>query len=310
MQAPLKVALVGVGKIARDQHIPVIRASDQFELAYLVSTRPQPEFGVPVHASLKEALNAGGHIDAVTICTPPSVRTEVAEMAFEAGCAVMLEKPPATDVATALRIEEAARQAGCVAYASWHSRFAPMVDEAAAWAHQRDIVSGRIVWHEDVRKWHPGQAWLWEDGGFGVFDPGINALSILSRLLPGSYEVQRATYQVPENSRTPIAVDMMLHTGTASIDVSFDFRGEQEETWTLDLEDEVGTTLALSQGGAVLSLNGGPERSGHQLEYERLYSHFAGLIASGKTDFDLTPLRIAEKANGLAIRQAVEPIFN
>ena len=115
---------------------------------------------------------------------------------------------------------------------------------------------------------------------------------------------------MPENSRTPIAVDMMLHTGTASIDVSFDFRGEQEETWTLDLEDEVGTTLALSQGGAVLSLNGGPERSGHQLEYERLYSHFAGLIASSKTDFDLTPLRIAEKANGLAIRQAVEPIFN
>ena len=44
--------------------------------------------------------------------------------------------------------------------------------------------SGRIIWKEDVHHWHPGQRWIWEPGGFGVFDPGINALSVLTEILP------------------------------------------------------------------------------------------------------------------------------
>ena len=35
--APLRVALAGVGKIARDQHLPVIAASPDFTLAAAVS---------------------------------------------------------------------------------------------------------------------------------------------------------------------------------------------------------------------------------------------------------------------------------
>jgi D-galactose 1-dehydrogenase/L-arabinose 1- dehydrogenase len=42
----------------------------------------------------------------------------------------------------------------------------------------------QLIWREDVRVWHPGQDWLLAAGGFGVFDPAINALSILTRVLP------------------------------------------------------------------------------------------------------------------------------
>ena len=42
----------------------------------------------------------------------------------------------------------------------------------------------KVTWKEDVRKWHPGQEWIWQPGGFGVFDPGINALSIVTKILP------------------------------------------------------------------------------------------------------------------------------
>ena len=41
-----------------------------------------------------------------------------------------------------------------------------------------------VTWKEDVRHWHPGQQWIWEAGGFGVFDPGINALSIVTKIMP------------------------------------------------------------------------------------------------------------------------------
>ena len=43
---------------------------------------------------------------------------------------------------------------------------------------ERTIRTLTVAWKEDVRIWHPGQAWIWKAGGLGVFDPGINALSI------------------------------------------------------------------------------------------------------------------------------------
>ena len=59
-----------------------------------------------------------------------------------------------------------------------------MVSDARAWLKGRTVTSGRISWRESARKWHPGQRWLWEAGGLGVFDPAINAFSILTALLP------------------------------------------------------------------------------------------------------------------------------
>ena len=56
-----------------------------------------------------------------------------------------------------------------------------------------------ILWHEDVHKWHPGQQWIWEPGGFGVFDPGINAFSIATKIFPGGLFVQSRR---PERSPT------------------------------------------------------------------------------------------------------------
>ena len=41
-------AIIGLGKISQDQHVPVIGASDAFELAAIVSTRGMGHGGVPV----------------------------------------------------------------------------------------------------------------------------------------------------------------------------------------------------------------------------------------------------------------------
>src|SRR5690606_10671828 len=43
-----KIAVIGVGKIAQDQHLPVIDASPDFELAATVSTRGIGHGDVPV----------------------------------------------------------------------------------------------------------------------------------------------------------------------------------------------------------------------------------------------------------------------
>ncbi len=92
--AGIRLGLVGVGKIARDQHLPAIAADPRFELVATASHDGAIE-GVAAHRSVA-ALIAGGHaLDAVSICTPPAGRHALAAAAIEAGLHVMLEKPPA-----------------------------------------------------------------------------------------------------------------------------------------------------------------------------------------------------------------------
>src|SRR3546814_4182786 len=88
----------------------------------------------------------------------------------------MLEKPPGATLSEVHALEALARKQGRTLFATWHSREAAAVEPARALLATRKIRSVRVEWKEDVRHWHPGQAWIWEPGGLGVFDPGINAL--------------------------------------------------------------------------------------------------------------------------------------
>ncbi len=187
----IKTAIVGLGKIARDQHIPSIAASDAFELVAVASPHSTLD-GVPCFQNIEELLKAVPDVAAVALCTTPQVRYELARRALEQGCHVLLEKPPGATISEVQALVELAEQKGVTLFASWHSRFASAVEPARAWLATRKISSVSVMWKEDVRVWHPGQNWIWKGGGLGVFDPGINALSILTRILPGAPDVARS----------------------------------------------------------------------------------------------------------------------
>ena len=88
-----KLALVGIGKIARDQHIPAITANPDFELVATASRNASVE-GIAAYPDLATLLGAESDIDCVSLCTPPMARYADARIGLEAGCHVMLEKPP------------------------------------------------------------------------------------------------------------------------------------------------------------------------------------------------------------------------
>src|SRR3954470_17770620 len=126
---PLRVAIVGFGKIARDQHVPAIAATDGVELV-AVASRNASHPGVPHAATLDELLRDGPPIDGVGLCTPPQVRRAQAAMALSAGKHVMLEKPPGATIAEITPLVTAAGAAQRTLFATWHSRFAPAVEPA------------------------------------------------------------------------------------------------------------------------------------------------------------------------------------
>ena len=53
----IKIAIVGLGKIARDQHIPALAANEQFELIAVASPHSRLQ-GLPHYADLAALLRA------------------------------------------------------------------------------------------------------------------------------------------------------------------------------------------------------------------------------------------------------------
>jgi predicted dehydrogenase len=293
---PLKIGLIGLGKIAIDQHIPAIRANENLELVAGCSPRARPE-GIRAYATATEMLQAHPDIEAVAICTPPQVRHAIAKEAIDAGKHVFLEKPPAATLGEAEAIKRLAEAKGITLLASWHSRFAPAVETARDWIAQRTLKNMHIAWKENVRQWHPGQTWLFAPGGMGVFDPGINSLSILTRILGGTVIVQKADLHIPGNCDAPIQVEMDLVTDTGvHIRADYDFLQENLQTWSIFAESVKGEKLALHMGGTTLEIDGKEVMREKEAEYPGLYAHFHDLVRSGKSDADFSPLRIVADA--------------
>lgn len=288
MTNPIRIGIVGVGKIAVDQHLPAIAASDAFRLTAAASRNARVE-GVGNHATIEELL-AADEVDAVALCQPPQARYPAARAAIAAGKHVLLEKPPGATLAEVEQLRELAAEAGVTLFASWHARFAPGVEPARRWLEGRRVAAVRIDWREDIRHWHPGQDWILSAGGLGVFDPGINALSIATAILP-PFHLRGAKLDFPEGRQGPIAAELDYGTDAgAAIAVGLDFLQTGPQTWDIMVETD-GGTLLLSGGGSKLTVDGVAQPVPGLGEYPVLYKHFAKLIRAGASDVDVAPLR-------------------
>lgn len=303
---PIRLAIVGLGKIARDQHVPAIAATPGIELVAIASRNASLD-GIAHYATLDELLARAPEIDAVALCTPPQPRRSQAMAALAAGKHVLLEKPPGATVSEITPLLACAREQGRALFATWHSRFAPAVAPARAFLARHQPRAVTVTWQEDVRIWHPGQNWIFEPGGLGVFDPGINALSILTAILSEPVFVTGAELAFPANRQAPIAAELTL-AGVSGLPIhaAFDFRQTGQQTWSIHIETEAGT-LQLGSGGARLShgdrvLIDEPER-----EYPEIYRRFVELIGDGRSDVDLAPLSLVADAFLLGHRRIVEP---
>ena len=273
----INIALVGVGKIAQDQHIPAIRNSENWTLAATVS-RNHTVSGVEQFTDFHDFLTMRDDVRVVSLCMPPQVRFEYARAAI---------------------------------FATWHSRFAPMVPKAKAWLANKTVQSIRIEWKEDVHRWHPGQDWIWEAGGMGVFDPGINALSILTEIIPDAMHLRAANLDIPTNKTSPIAAQLKFHhPHTNDVRADFDWRQTGDQIWTITVRTDAGT-CHLFDGGAGLSINDVHQTGGDVPlggEYPRLYRYFNDLLQTGQSELDLRPLTHVADAFMLANRTMVDPV--
>lgn len=294
------IAIVGIGKITEDQHLPVIAKNPRFRLAALVSQRGVARPGVPTFPTLTDLIRSGTAFDAVAICTPPDARHAIARAALDAGKHLLLEKPTTATTAEAADLASHAGANGRVVFATWHSQHNSAVEEARRLLAGQRIAKLHVEWKEDVKRWHPGQEWIWTPGGFGVFDPGINALSILTRILPQAIFVTAAELITPANRETPIAAKVTFRspgaTENAPLTMELDWRQTGPQSWNIDIETAAGMKLALREGGSKLAVDGKSSVAQPMQEYERIYERFAELLDRGESDFDPAPLQLVADA--------------
>lgn len=242
-----KLAIVGVGKIVRDQHLPAIAGNPDFELICTASRHGTVD-GVASYGTIEAMLEAVPAIDAVSLCMPPQYRYEAAYAALNAGKHVFLEKAARRHSFGSAGSRAACGFKGPVAVCK-------LAFALCAGGRGCEGVSGldedrqrSCHLEEDVRHWHPNQAWIWQAGGLGVFDPGINALSIITHILPHALFLTKATLEFPENRDAPIAADLHFSDVTQTpVHAEFDWRQTGKQSWDIVAETAAGR-MVLSEG--------------------------------------------------------------
>jgi predicted dehydrogenase len=303
--APLiNIGLVGLGKIARDQHVPALAANSTFRL--LAGASPRSKLaGLTCYPTIQALLTEVPAITAVALCTSPQARFEAAAYALEHGRHVLLEKPPGITISEVIALSRVAERQGVTLFASWHSRYGRAVETAKSWLAGKTLRGVTVHWKENVREWHPGQAWIWLAGGLGVFDPGINALSILTRILPGTLRLKDAELSYPSNCETPIAAHMALDSNGTAVRMELDFLHTGTPSWNIHVDTD-GGELGLLAGGSIMEVDGRAFDTPAIAEYPALYAHFADLVHNGASDVDLSPLQLVADAFLCGRRTTVE----
>lgn len=285
----LKLGLVGVGEIARKQHLPVIAAHPDVTLVAAASHAGGAP-GVPNFRDVGAMIDAVPEVEAVVLCVPPAARYAAAREAIARRRHVFLEKPPGTSVAEVRDLAQQAAAAGVTLFASWHSRYAPAVEEVRRRLGETTLRRVHVPWKEDARVYHPGQEWIWQPGGFGVFDPGINAFSVLTHVLPRPFRLVRSVLSYPENRGQPVLAELeYVDDDGVAISCDWSFDHPDPQYCEMVFETAAGT-LVMGRLGETLTVDGRTVVDEPEREYATLYDIFVRLVRERASDVDLRPL--------------------
>src|SRR5258707_1190206 len=124
-----RLGIIGLGKIAQDQHLPCVAKNKDFELVAVVSSRG-PYKHVPSFKTPAEMFASGIKLDAVSLCRPPEPRFAIAREAIDAGLHLLLEKPPTPTMGELAALKEYGAARKRILFTTWHSQYNAAVDEA------------------------------------------------------------------------------------------------------------------------------------------------------------------------------------
>ncbi|NVP58426.1 Gfo/Idh/MocA family protein [Mycoplana rhizolycopersici] len=142
MTGSIGVAVIGAGAIGRT-HIDTLTRMEGLHLAAIIDPAPSgaalaQSLGVPCLPDTATLIESG-IADAAIVATPNETHLPISEALLQAGIPVLLEKPVAESLASALRLIEIAEETGRPLLVGHHRRHNPIIRKAHETIH-----AGRI----------------------------------------------------------------------------------------------------------------------------------------------------------------------
>ena len=317
----INLGIVGAGGMGRTHSSAAASLGNKARVAAVVDANPDAaeklagETGADAFATAGDMIAAlGNDLDAVVLCTPPSVREDVVSAALENGTAVLVEKPLAENRAHAQRLVDlAARFPSLVTASAYCHRFTPAVREMVRRAKEGDI--GRVVRWENVFACSipdMGSKWMSEpaiSGGGSLIDTGCHSLDLF-QYMQGGLEPVAAIFDRKWDARGESGATSLVRspaTGVAGVIMN----GWLEPArFLVTLVGEAGiltydyeqpeSLLRKSVAGDVSTI---PVET-HDVRFARQIEAFVDAVAGSSRDENL-----ATFGDGLAVAEAVESLM-
>ena len=191
---PVRIAIVGSGKVSDYHHVPGIRLDCRCQTGCGVRCRcevagcpPQGMGRREGHDRLATRSCADQEIDAVVIATPNFTHRPMAVAAAKAGKHVMCEKPLGLNAGEVREMYTAARDAGVVHMTAFTYRFAPAMRYLRHLVKSGALGSPRHFRSQRFLDW-PETSWAWRQykdkaGAGDLFDMTIHRIDFAIDLL-------------------------------------------------------------------------------------------------------------------------------
>lgn len=190
---PVRIAIIGAGKVSDYHHVPAIRLDQRCRLvgacdadAGLLEQRRR-DWEITKTTTDYEALCADPEVDAIVIATPNFTHKPIALAAARAGKHIMCEKPLGLDAGEVREMYTTARDNGVVHMTAFTYRFAPSMRYMRQLVKSGALGDPRHFRSQRFLDW-PETSWAWRQykklaGAGDLFDMTIHRIDFAIDLL-------------------------------------------------------------------------------------------------------------------------------
>lgn len=250
----MKVAVIGCGTIANNQHIPAYLKNDKAEIKYFCDIIPErakncvEKYGCGMAVTDYKEVLADPEIEAVSVCTPNKMHSEITIAALKSGKNVLCEKPAARTLPEAYEMQKAQHESGKVLNIGVVNRFNTNVNKIKQFIEQGKLGEVYHVYvsfrnHRSIPGL--GGAFTTKDiaGGGVLIDWGVHFLDIVMYCC-GDPKAKTVSAETFSKLGSPIKdyVYKDMWAGPAILDGTYDV--------------EEGITGMVRSEGPVIALNG------------------------------------------------------
>lgn len=186
----VNLALVGLGNIGL-VHATVLREPTNksgIVLKAIADPTPKEIYKDTIYFKHYRELLREKDITAVSIATPPHTHYQITLDALNAYKDVLLEKPPTLTIEQLETLARTASDNDLVLFTAFHTRYRSEVALAFQELKNKNVRKIEINYREYVLNYHDPAGWIFNPdmaGGGVLIDSGINAMSVVQRVLPG-----------------------------------------------------------------------------------------------------------------------------